>query len=63
LVLPIIAYTLLFNKTRDKGRIVFCRVARGWGGKGGSGEVRERGGGKGEEMTQTLYAHMNIIKK
>jgi hypothetical protein len=21
------------------------------------------GGGKGREMTQTLYAHMNIIKK
>jgi hypothetical protein len=32
---------------------------RGWGGK------REKGGGggKGGEMTQTLYAHMNIIKK
>jgi hypothetical protein len=30
------------------------RVARGWGGKGG---------GKGGEMTQTLYAHMNNKKK
>jgi hypothetical protein len=30
-------------------------VARGWGEREGMGE-----GGK---MTQTLYAHMNIIKK
>jgi hypothetical protein len=29
---------------------------RGWGGKGG-------GGGKRGEMTQTLYAHTNKIKK
>jgi hypothetical protein len=28
---------------------------KGWEGKGG-------GGGKGEEMTQTLYAHMNKRK-
>jgi hypothetical protein len=29
--------------------------SRGWGGKG-------RGGDKGGEMTQPLYAHMNKIK-
>jgi hypothetical protein len=27
------------------------------------GRERERAGGKGEEMTQTLYAHMNKRKK
>jgi hypothetical protein len=33
------------------------------GGKGGSRKgVRERAGGRGGEMTQALYAHMNKIK-
>jgi hypothetical protein len=40
----------LFNKIRDKGKI----VSTGWRGV--------RGQGKGGEMTQTLYAHMNKIK-
>jgi hypothetical protein len=32
--------------------------------KGGRGGGDKSGGrGKGREMTQTLYAHMNIIKK
>jgi hypothetical protein len=38
-----------------------------WGGKEGRERggvrVREGAGGKRGEMTQTLYAHMNIIKK
>jgi hypothetical protein len=33
------------------------------GGEGGGSGVREVGGGKGGEMTQTLYAHMNKRKK
>jgi hypothetical protein len=53
----------LFNKIRDKGKIVSASSEgvgergreRGWGKKGGVG-------GKGEEMTQTLYAHMNKRK-
>jgi hypothetical protein len=52
LVLPIIAYTLS-NKVRDEGKS-FCLVVRG---------CRGRGRGKGGEMTLTLYAHMNKIKK
>jgi hypothetical protein len=35
---------------------------RGWGSKGGEG-AGGRGRGKGGEITQTLYAYMNIIKK
>jgi hypothetical protein len=50
LFLPIIAYTL-FNKIRDKGKI----VSAGHGGRG-------RGRGEGGEMTQTLFAHMNKKK-
>jgi hypothetical protein len=39
-------------------------VARGWGEEGG-GKGLWRGWGKGGEMTQTLYVHMNkkIFKK
>jgi hypothetical protein len=37
-------------------RKVGLLVARGWGGRGGDW-------GKGGEMTQTLYAHMNKMKK
>jgi hypothetical protein len=32
------------------------------GGRGGGKGDKGGGGGKGGEMTQTLYAHMNIIK-
>jgi hypothetical protein len=32
------------------------------GGKGQSGVVAEGIGGKGVEMTQTLYVHMNKLK-
>jgi hypothetical protein len=32
------------------------------GGKGGSWRGKGGGRGKGEEMTQTLYAHMNKKK-
>jgi hypothetical protein len=60
LFLPIIAYTL-FNKIRDKGKIVHCQG--GWEGEGG-GWVGGKGGGGGSwgEMTQALYAHMNNKK-
>jgi hypothetical protein len=47
----------LFNKIRDKDRIVFAG-SRGGGGAGG----KRGGGGQGGEMIQTLYAHMNKIK-
>jgi hypothetical protein len=49
----------LYNKIRDKGKIVSAGY-RGVGGvRGGKGEGRSKGG----EMTQILYAHVNIIKK
>jgi hypothetical protein len=35
---------------------------RGWGEREGIG-VKRGGGEKGGAMTQTLYAHMNKIKK
>jgi hypothetical protein len=44
LFLPIIAYTLLFNKIRDKGKN-FCWVLRGWGGIEGGGVGGKGGGG------------------
>jgi hypothetical protein len=43
-------------ETLSKGKIVSAWLRGVREGKGGSG-------GKGREMTQTLYAHMNIIKK
>jgi hypothetical protein len=44
---------LLFNKIREEGR-TGSAWKQGWsGGKGG-------GGGQGEEMTQTMYVHINI---
>jgi hypothetical protein len=55
LVLPITTYTLSSTKLEISAKY-FCLVARGWGDKG-------RCRGKGEEMTQILYAHMNKIKK
>jgi hypothetical protein len=50
LFLPIIAYAL-FNKSRDKGKIVSVGY--------GEGRGETEGGG---EMTQTLNALMNKIK-
>jgi hypothetical protein len=52
LFLPIIAYTLSSTKLerRAEGQNTFCLVMRG----------KEGGGEKGEEMTQIMYAHMNI---
>jgi hypothetical protein len=44
--------SLFFNKISDKGR---KGPAWNCGGKGGKGGER----GQGEEMTQTMYAHMN----
>jgi hypothetical protein len=32
-------------------------------GEGGSWVVRAGAGGRGEKLTQTLYVHMNKIKK
>jgi hypothetical protein len=52
---------LLFNKIRDKGKIISAWY-RGVGkGNFGCGVVREEEG-EGGEMTQTLHAHMNKIK-
>jgi hypothetical protein len=47
----------LYNKIRDKGKIVSATYR---GGEGGGRGIRKEG-----EMTQTLYAHMNnkTIKK
>jgi hypothetical protein len=36
---------------------------RGWGGEGEDGVGKGGGWGKGAEMIQTLYAHMNKRKK
>jgi hypothetical protein len=48
----------LYNKIRDKGKTV--SAWKGGGGGRGRGQ-EERGGreGRGREMTQILYAHMN----
>jgi hypothetical protein len=45
----------LFNKIRDRAES-FCLEARWWRAEGGKG-------GRGAEMAQTLYAHMNKWKK
>jgi hypothetical protein len=34
-----------------------------WGGEGGCGIVKGGGRGKGGEMTQTLYVHINNKKR
>jgi hypothetical protein len=52
-----IAYTLSSTNLEIRAKY-FLLGNEGVGGKGG---VR-RGWGKGEEMTQTLYAHMNKLK-
>jgi hypothetical protein len=47
----------LFNKIRDKGRTGSSWNQGGWGREG-------EGGRQGEEMTQTMYVHVNKrIKK
>jgi hypothetical protein len=48
---------LSLNKSRDKGKTVLPGSG-GWVGERRGGE-KGRGGGKGGEMSQTLYAHMN----
>jgi hypothetical protein len=53
LVLPIIAYTLSSTKLEIRAKYFLPGI------KGGVGGGKAGGGGKGEEMTQTLYAHMN----
>jgi hypothetical protein len=55
-------HILSLQQNRDKGQNSFCLVARGLGGEGGSWG-KGRGGEKGGEMTQTLYAHMNKRNK
>jgi hypothetical protein len=50
----------LFNKIRDKGKIISAWYRGGKGGRGSRGKGGS--GGKWGEMTQTLYAHMNKIK-
>jgi hypothetical protein len=49
----------VFNKIRDKGRTVSAWKREVREGEGDDGERR----GEGEEMAQTLYAHMNKRKK
>jgi hypothetical protein len=45
----------LFNKIRDKGKIVSARYRGGEGEREGAA----RAGGQRVEMTQALYAHMS----
>jgi hypothetical protein len=46
-------YAYVFSSTKlEIGQNKFCLEARGMGGEG-------RGGGQREEMTQTMYAHVN----
>jgi hypothetical protein len=54
LVLPIIAYTLSSTKFEIRAKL-FQPGNKGGGGVGGKAGSR----GKGGQMTQTLYAHMN----
>jgi hypothetical protein len=56
LVLPIIAFTLSATKLEIRAKS-FLPGSEKWG-CGSNGEGR----GKGEEMIQSLYAHMNKIK-
>jgi hypothetical protein len=53
----------VFNKIRDKVKIVSAWKRRGRGGERGGGVGKGEDRGKGGEMTQTLYAHMNKRKK
>jgi hypothetical protein len=60
LVLPIIAYSLSSAKLDIRAK-QFLPGRKGVGGRGGVGLLR--GGGKGGEMSQTLYVNMNKILK
>jgi hypothetical protein len=55
LFLPIIAYTLSLTKLEIRAKYLLLGRRREGGGEG----IWEGLGGKGGEMTQTLYAHMN----
>jgi hypothetical protein len=61
LVLPIIAYTLSSTELEIRAK-QFLPGSEGVGGRGKVQGGKEGGWGKGEEMTQILYAHMNKIK-
>jgi hypothetical protein len=52
----------LFNKVRDKGKIVSAGYRGGGGEREGAVWVVRRGWGQGGEMTQALYAYMNSKK-
>jgi hypothetical protein len=52
----------LFNKSRHKGKIVSAWKLGGSRGDGDGGVAKGGGRGKGREMTQTLYVHMNFLK-
>jgi hypothetical protein len=60
LVLPIITYTLYSTKLEIRAK--FLPGSKRVGGRGSKWGHNGGGGGKGGEMTQTLYAHMNKIK-
>jgi hypothetical protein len=62
LLLPIIAYTL--SSTKLDLRAKWFLLGSNRLGVGEEGSCGNRGdGGKGREMTQTLYAHINKRKK
>jgi hypothetical protein len=57
LFLPIIAYTLSTTKLEIRAKQFLLGID--WVRRRGIG----RGGGRGEKMTQALYAHMNKKKR
>jgi hypothetical protein len=61
LFFPIIAYTLSSTKSEIRAKY-FLPGSKGGRGREGGGGREEKEWGKGEEMTQTLYAHMNKRK-
>jgi hypothetical protein len=61
LVLPIIAYTVSSTKLEIRAK-QFLPGSEGLRGRG-RGWRKGRGRVKGEEITQTLYAHMNKRNK